>query len=51
MVFLKYESLHNHLEKEYETSKSVVKYTIKKTIRKSPFSLDIRPKSIFNEIP
>ena len=50
MEILEYESQHNHLEKEYETSKSIVKHKIKETIRKSPFSLDIRPKSIFDEI-
>ena len=50
MEFLEYESQHNHLEKEYEASKSIVKRKIKETIRKSPFSLDIRPKSIFSKI-
>ena len=50
MEILEYESLHNLLEKEYESSKSMVKHKIKETIRKSPFSLDIRPKRIFNEI-
>ena len=50
MEILEYESLHNLLEKEYESSKSMVKHKIKETIRKSPFSLDIRPNRIFNEI-
>jgi len=50
MEILKYESLHNHLEKEYEASKSIVKHKIKDAIRKSPFSLDIKPKRIFNEV-
>ncbi|KAL6631899.1 hypothetical protein U3516DRAFT_792594 [Neocallimastix sp. 'constans'] len=34
---------------EYRTSNKL-KHKIKETIRKSPFSLDIRPKRIFNEI-
>ena len=50
MKILKYESQHNHLEKEYEASKSIVKHKIKETIRKRTFSLDIRPKRISNEI-
>ena len=50
MEILEYESLHNLLEKEYESSKSMVKHKIKETIRKSPFSLDIIPKRIFNKI-
>ncbi|KAG4100719.1 hypothetical protein H8356DRAFT_1385262 [Neocallimastix lanati (nom. inval.)] len=47
MEILEYEGLHNHLEKEYEASKSIVKHKIKEAIRKSPFSLNIRPKHIF----
>jgi len=31
-------------------SKSIIKHKIKETIRKNPFSLDIRPKCIFNGI-
>jgi len=50
MEIIEYENLHNHFKKEYEASKSIVKHKIKETIRKSPFSLDIRPKHIFNEI-
>ena len=52
MKILEYESLHNHLEKEYEASKSIVKHKIKETIRKKTFFFGyyIRPKCILNEI-
>ncbi|KAG4103269.1 hypothetical protein H8356DRAFT_1362006 [Neocallimastix lanati (nom. inval.)] len=47
-IELQINSSHNHLEKELEASKLIVKHKV--TIRESPFSLDIRPKRIFNEI-
>ncbi|KAG4083185.1 hypothetical protein H8356DRAFT_1361879 [Neocallimastix lanati (nom. inval.)] len=40
-------NVHRYIE--YRTSNKL-KHKIKETIRKSPFSLDIRPKRIFNEI-
>ncbi|KAG4091633.1 hypothetical protein H8356DRAFT_1278863 [Neocallimastix lanati (nom. inval.)] len=30
---IEYESLHSHLKKEYETSKSIVKHKIKETLK------------------
>ena len=39
MEILEYESQHNHLEKEYETSKSIVKHKIKETIKKKVLCL------------
>jgi len=50
MKILKYESFHNHFEKDYEVSKSIVKHKIKDAIRKIQFSLDIKLKRIFNEV-
>ncbi len=47
---LKYENLHNHLEKEYDASMSIVKHKIKDEIRQSSIPFDIKPKRIFNEI-
>jgi len=47
---VKYENLHNHLEKEYDASLSLTKYKIKKEIRKSKTPLDLKPKRIYNEV-
>ncbi len=47
---LKYESLHNHLEKEFSASISTVKHKIKDQIRKSLTPCDIKPKRLFDEI-
>ena len=50
MKILKYESLRNHLEKEFDTSISIVKYKTKDEIRKSSIPLGLKPISIFNEV-
>ncbi|ORY44976.1 hypothetical protein LY90DRAFT_509533 [Neocallimastix californiae] len=47
---LKYESLHNHLEKEIDVSISVAKHKIKEEIKKNSISMDIKPKHIFNAV-
>ncbi|KAG4092118.1 hypothetical protein H8356DRAFT_1406358 [Neocallimastix lanati (nom. inval.)] len=44
---LKYESLHNHLEKEIDVSISVAKHKIKEEIKKNSIPMDIKPKHIF----
>ncbi|KAL6607192.1 hypothetical protein U3516DRAFT_555646, partial [Neocallimastix sp. 'constans'] len=46
---LKYERLHNHLEKEFDASISIKEHIIKDEIRKSSILLGIDPKRIFNE--
>ncbi|KAG4099871.1 hypothetical protein H8356DRAFT_1423473 [Neocallimastix lanati (nom. inval.)] len=47
---LKYESLHNHLEKEIDVSISVAKHKIKEEIKKNSIPMNIKPKHIFNAI-
>ncbi len=47
---LKYESSHNHLEKEFSTSVSIIKHKIKSEIKNSPIPLDIKPKRLFDEV-
>ncbi|KAG4083447.1 hypothetical protein H8356DRAFT_1436978 [Neocallimastix lanati (nom. inval.)] len=47
---LKYESLHNHLEKEIDVSISVAKHRIKEEIKKNSIPMDIKPKHIFNAV-
>ncbi|KAG4083385.1 hypothetical protein H8356DRAFT_1326411 [Neocallimastix lanati (nom. inval.)] len=47
---LKYESLHNHLEKEIDVSISVAKHKIKEEIKKISIPMDIKPKHIFNAV-
>ncbi|KAG4097743.1 hypothetical protein H8356DRAFT_1425183 [Neocallimastix lanati (nom. inval.)] len=47
---LKYESLHNHLEKEIDVSISVAKHKIKEEIKKKSILMDIKPKHIFNAV-
>ncbi|KAG4090059.1 hypothetical protein H8356DRAFT_1431448 [Neocallimastix lanati (nom. inval.)] len=47
---LKYESLHNHLEKEIDVSISVAKHKIKEEIKKNSIPMDIKPKHIFNVV-
>ncbi|KAL6604356.1 hypothetical protein LY90DRAFT_514774 [Neocallimastix californiae] len=47
---LKYESLHNHLEKEIDVSISVAKYKIKEEIKINSIPMDIKPKHIFNAV-
>ncbi|KAG4089387.1 hypothetical protein H8356DRAFT_1432094 [Neocallimastix lanati (nom. inval.)] len=47
---LKYESLHNHLEKEIDVSISVAKHKIKEEIKKNSIPMDIKPKYIFNAV-
>ncbi|KAG4081658.1 hypothetical protein H8356DRAFT_1438523 [Neocallimastix lanati (nom. inval.)] len=46
----KYESLHNHLEKEIDVSISVAKHKIKEEIKKNSIPMDIKPKHIFNAV-
>ncbi|KAL6590792.1 hypothetical protein U3516DRAFT_571236, partial [Neocallimastix sp. 'constans'] len=41
--------LHNHLEKEFDPSISILKHKIKDKIRKSSIPLSIKSKRIFNE--
>ena len=45
---LKYESLHNHIEKEIDVSISVAKHKIKEEIKKNSILIDIKHKHIFN---
>ncbi|KAG4093736.1 hypothetical protein H8356DRAFT_1428438 [Neocallimastix lanati (nom. inval.)] len=47
---LKYESLHNHLEKEIDVPISVAKHKIKEEIKKNSIPMDIKPKHIFNTV-
>ncbi|OUM58866.1 hypothetical protein PIROE2DRAFT_15766 [Piromyces sp. E2] len=47
---LKYESSHNHPEKEFEVSISLTKHKLKDEIRKSSNPFDIKVKPIFNKI-
>ncbi|KAL6617412.1 hypothetical protein U3516DRAFT_797130 [Neocallimastix sp. 'constans'] len=47
---LKYESLHNHLEKEIDVPISVAKHKIKEEIKKNSIPMDIKPKHIFNAV-
>ncbi|KAL6590017.1 hypothetical protein U3516DRAFT_675049 [Neocallimastix sp. 'constans'] len=47
---LKYESLHNHLEKEIDVSISVAKHKTKEEIKKHSILMDIKPKHIFNAV-
>ncbi|KAG4101832.1 hypothetical protein H8356DRAFT_1033897 [Neocallimastix lanati (nom. inval.)] len=47
---LKYESLHNHLEKEIDVSISLAKHRIKEEIKKNSIPMDIKPKHIFNAV-
>ncbi|ORX73428.1 hypothetical protein BCR32DRAFT_285656 [Anaeromyces robustus] len=42
--------LHNHSEKEFDVSISLVKHKIKDDIRKSSILFEIKPKRIFDEI-
>ncbi|ORX64802.1 hypothetical protein BCR32DRAFT_286851 [Anaeromyces robustus] len=41
---LKYESFHNHLEKEFDASLSLIKHKIKEEIRKSTIPMDLKPR-------
>ena len=47
---LKYEGLHNHLERDFEASLSITKHKIKEEIKKSVAPFDIKRKRIFDEI-
>ncbi|ORX76414.1 hypothetical protein BCR32DRAFT_284173 [Anaeromyces robustus] len=47
---LKYESFHNHLEKEFDASLSLIKHKIKEEIRKSIIPMDLKPRRIYNEV-
>ncbi|KAG4083111.1 hypothetical protein H8356DRAFT_1437178 [Neocallimastix lanati (nom. inval.)] len=47
---LKYEGLHNHLEKEIDVSISVAKHKIKEEIKKNSIPMDIKPKHTFNAV-
>ncbi|KAL6598142.1 hypothetical protein U3516DRAFT_516873, partial [Neocallimastix sp. 'constans'] len=47
---LKYENLHNYLEKEFKASISIVKRKIKEEIRKSSIPLGIKIEFIFKEV-
>ncbi|KAL6604412.1 hypothetical protein U3516DRAFT_558150, partial [Neocallimastix sp. 'constans'] len=47
---LKYKSLLNYLEKEFDVSISISKHKINDEIRKCSIPLGIKPKGIFNEV-
>jgi len=47
---LDYYSSHNHLEKKFNATTSLVKHKIKNEIRKSSIPFDLKPKRIFDEI-
>ncbi|ORX78183.1 hypothetical protein BCR32DRAFT_282500 [Anaeromyces robustus] len=47
---LKYESFHNHLEKEFDASLLLIKHKIKEEIRKSTIPMDLKPRRIYNEV-
>ncbi|KAL6612257.1 hypothetical protein U3516DRAFT_798575 [Neocallimastix sp. 'constans'] len=47
---LKYESLHNHLEKEIDVSILIAKHKIKEEIKKNSIPMDIKPKHILNAV-
>ncbi|KAG4100654.1 hypothetical protein H8356DRAFT_1386263, partial [Neocallimastix lanati (nom. inval.)] len=47
---LKYESLHNYLEKEFDAFISILKHKIKDEIRNNSIPLGTNPKYIFNEV-
>ena len=47
---LKYNSKHEHLEKEHEATISILKHKIKDEIRKNPVLFDVKPKRIFNKV-
>jgi len=47
---LEYERSHNHLEKEFNVSISIMKHKMKKEIKKNSIPFNIKPKRIFNEI-
>jgi len=47
---LKYENLHNYLEKEFKASISIAKGKIKEEIRKSSIPLGIKIEFIFKEV-
>ncbi|KAL6605178.1 hypothetical protein U3516DRAFT_757960 [Neocallimastix sp. 'constans'] len=47
---LKYDSLHNHPEKEYDVSLSIMKHKIKDGIEKSSIPFGIKIKPLYNKI-
>ncbi|KAG4083742.1 hypothetical protein H8356DRAFT_1064516 [Neocallimastix lanati (nom. inval.)] len=47
---LKYDSLHNHPEKEYDISLSIMKHKIKDGIEKSSIPYGIKIKPLYNKI-
>ncbi|KAL6635572.1 hypothetical protein LY90DRAFT_510836 [Neocallimastix californiae] len=47
---LNYDSLHNHLEKEFDASISIEKHKIKDEINKKIIPLGIKPKLTFNKV-
>ncbi|ORY50655.1 hypothetical protein LY90DRAFT_508487 [Neocallimastix californiae] len=47
---LKYDNSHNHPEKEYDVSLSIMKYKIKDGIGKSSIPFGIKTKSLYNKI-
>ncbi|ORX63230.1 hypothetical protein BCR32DRAFT_251688 [Anaeromyces robustus] len=47
---LKYESFHNHLEKEFDASLSLIKHKIKEEIRQSIIPMDLKPRRIYKEV-
>ena len=49
-IVIKYENKHTHPGKEYDTSRSIVKYNMKNEIIKTSIIYDINPKHIYNEI-
>jgi len=47
---IRYDSTHNHLEKEVDVSLSIAKHKIRDEIRKSSNLFDVKPKRLFNEV-
>ncbi|KAG4095729.1 hypothetical protein H8356DRAFT_1276251 [Neocallimastix lanati (nom. inval.)] len=47
---LKYNSSHNHPEKEYDVSLSIMKHKVKDTIEKSSIPYGIKIKPLYNKI-
>ncbi|KAG4081418.1 hypothetical protein H8356DRAFT_1335205, partial [Neocallimastix lanati (nom. inval.)] len=47
---LKYDSSHNHPEKEYDVSLSIMKHKIKDGIEKSSIPFGIKIKPLYNKI-
>jgi len=47
---LQYDGVHNYFEQKINDSLSLIKYKIKKEIKKSSIPFNIKPKRVFNQI-